>query len=109
MKDVNEVRNDYELLSLSKAASEMSIGITALHQMINSGLIGVIPVGKREKISRGELKRFEKEFSQKLDRLSNNYFHNQITANDILIRPVKNPGEPLFTRTELENLFNKDR
>lgn len=50
--------NSLRLLSISKAASALGIGRETLRQLIADGKIGIIKIGKGEKISVRELERF---------------------------------------------------
>lgn len=58
---MNEAYNDLSLLSLSEACQMLRIGRETLLMLIKCGRIRCIQIGKRTKISYGELKRFIEE------------------------------------------------
>lgn len=51
----------YKLYSITQAAREMHIGKDTLYRLIYEGKIGVIKIGKREKIPAMEIEKFQSE------------------------------------------------
>lgn len=56
-----ETIGQFKLYSITQAAREMHIGKDALYRLIYEGKIGVIKIGKREKIPAMEIEKFQSE------------------------------------------------
>lgn len=56
-----EASGQYKLYSITQAAREMHIGKDTLYRLIYDGKIGVIKIGKREKIPVMEIEKFQSE------------------------------------------------
>lgn len=60
----NMENNEIKLLTISKAAKEMSIGKERIYKLINEGKIGCINMGKKRFIPHTELVRYIKDNTQ---------------------------------------------
>lgn len=79
------IGNDLELLSPQQAAKRMKISPGTLKSLINNGEIGVIKLGKREKIPYRELDRYLEQNTVRSNRELANFLYTERKPSDILI------------------------
>ena len=83
MKECVNTTNDInhlELLSITAAARKLAIGKDTMYSLISEGRIGYIEIGKRKKITLGELIRFHNESIKRQQTIPSDKL---ITDNDI--------------------------
>lgn len=80
---MEENKNELELLSINKAAKLMRISRITIRTLINEGKIGVILIGKHNKIPKSELYKFQEAHLIKQERrpiLSKATFNSKLVA-----------------------------
>lgn len=60
MNDFDDEDDDDELVSRAEARKEIGCGLTKLHELLNSGQLGAVKLGRRTLIPRSELRRLRK-------------------------------------------------
>jgi len=96
--------NEIKLYSISAAAKELSIRKNTLLDLISQGKIGIIEIGKRQKISHLELVQFIQSNTKKI-----NYKHPK---NNLIISAIinkHNHSEKNNSLDEINKIFDKIR
>lgn len=103
---MNTQGNEYALLSLSATAKLMQISPSTLAKLINEGKIGVLCMGKREKIPMSEIRRYVDD--NMVRGVRSNFNFNKMNPHDILSRPQKMEGTMNGDQI-LKNLLAQER
>jgi excisionase family DNA binding protein len=90
---MNEVEQ-FKLYSISKAAKQMSLGKDTLYDLIRSGKIGTVSVGKRKKIPASEII---------------HYIEENLIRNTLLQKTDIEPIVPQKGESRSKSLFRKIR
>ena len=101
---MTDVNNDLKLYSISAAAKKLSIRKQQLSNLISSGKIGILTIGKRRKVPHCELVKFTFNNTYKL----NNQATSTLPDINSLIQKYKSPNRANATAI-IEKLLNAKR
>lgn len=84
--------NDWELISIHKAAKMLKLSRKTILELINDGKLGTIHIGCREKIPANELKRFLEENTVRQSILQRRFTSFEQEMNQSIIKDKKPTG-----------------
>ncbi len=92
---------ELKLLSVSRAATLLGIGTRALRSLIADGRIGVLCVGKRQKISHKDINKFLESSTKEITKLphhkdSSQKLNNNSDLNTILENLIKEKKNGIY-------------